>query len=116
MKWQLRILRPFCRDAYLEEIEGDLIERFEKSPSQWLLILMLSKDYSRLILIAIALSIPLVWIGGSSWLDRFATRINIGLDLFLVPALILILVAILTVSQRTLKSAYANPVESLKDE
>ncbi len=41
--WQLKLLRTFCKQEYLEEIEGDLLERLEKRPSQWLLTLEVLK-------------------------------------------------------------------------
>lgn len=36
-KWQIKFLRFFCKSEFLEEIEGDLLERFDRNPSQWLL-------------------------------------------------------------------------------
>ena len=80
------------------------------------IVILLSKDYLKLILIAIGIGMPLIWIGGKNWLDHFAHRISLGLDMLLVPATILLLVAIITVSQRTIKSATANPIDSLRDE
>ena len=80
------------------------------------IVFLLSKDYLKLIVIAILVGMPLIWIGGQNWLDSFAHRIPLGFDVFMVPAIILLLVAIITVSQRTIRSATANPVESLRDE
>ena len=59
---------------------------------------------------------PIIMYWGKSWMDNFAFRTEIGLDLLTVPALILVLVAMITVSYRTYAAANANPVESLRSE
>ncbi|MEM9328863.1 MAG: FtsX-like permease family protein, partial [Bacteroidota bacterium] len=80
------------------------------------LMVLLSNEYLKLILVAVALVIPIVWIGARSWLENYAYRISVGLDLFVVPCCLLLLVAVLTVGQKTLAAATANPVDSLRDE
>lgn len=80
------------------------------------IVLLLSRDYFKLILIAIGIATPVIWIGGQNWLANYANRVSMGIDIFIVPAIVLLLIAILTVSQRTIRSASANPVQSLKDE
>lgn len=80
------------------------------------IVMLLSRDYFQLIFIAIGIAIPVVWIGGKAWLDHYANRISIGVDILVVPAIVLVFIAILTVSYRTIRSASANPVESLRDE
>lgn len=80
------------------------------------LVLLLSKEYVALISLAILAAIPMIWYWGSLWLSNYATRIHIGLDLFVIPALILIIIAALTVSQKTFTTAQANPVDSLRKE
>lgn len=80
------------------------------------LMLLLSKEYFSLLLVASVLSIPLIFYFGNSWLENYAFRIEMGMEFFLVPAFILVVIALLTVSYRTYKTAKANPVESLKTE
>ncbi|MEM7107924.1 MAG: FtsX-like permease family protein [Bacteroidota bacterium] len=80
------------------------------------IVLLLSKEYFLLSAIAIIISSPAIWIMGKAWLANYAYRIPFSPDLFLVPGLIVILMAILMVSHRTLASAKANPVESLRNE
>jgi putative ABC transport system permease protein len=63
-------------------------------------------------LIAIPISYYLI----QSWLGNYASRFDLSLDLFLIPSVFILLVAMLTVGSQTLKSAYANPVDSLKSE
>ena len=80
------------------------------------LMLLLSKEYLKLVLIAITLTIPCVWYLGSYWLNNYAYRINIGFDILLFPAFILLCIALMTVSRRTLLAAKANPIDSLRRE
>lgn len=78
------------------------------------LVFLLSSEYIVLIFLATLVAIPVVWYWGSLWLSNYATRIHIGVDLFVIPVMILIVIAALTVSQKTFTTARANPVDSLR--
>ena len=80
------------------------------------IMMLLSREYLILLLIATVLAIPAVIYWGSSWLENYAFRIDVGFDLFIIPALALLLVSFLTVSHRTYSTAKANPVDSLRAE
>lgn len=80
------------------------------------IMILLTNDYFKLVCVAIGLGTPIIWFGGKSWLENYATRIYLGLDVFLVPAILLLLIAVLTVGHRTIRSASANPVDALRDE
>jgi len=80
------------------------------------LMLLLSREYLILLIIAIALAVPATIIGGRAWLDNYAYRTEIGLDLLLVPGLILLFISVLTVGYRTYDTAKTNPADSLKVE
>ncbi|MDW3193484.1 MAG: FtsX-like permease family protein [Cytophagales bacterium] len=80
------------------------------------LMILLSKEYFRLLALAIILALPLISFIGDKWLENYAFRTNPGPDLYIIPGCILILIAILTVSHRTLVAAQANPVDSLRAE
>ncbi|MFY0608671.1 MAG: ABC transporter permease [Cyclobacteriaceae bacterium] len=80
------------------------------------IIALLSKDFMKLYIIALLVSIPLSWYIMSSWLESFAYRITLGLEVFAVAAFVTFLIAFLTMSFKTIQAALANPVESLKDE
>jgi putative ABC transport system permease protein len=77
---------------------------------------LLSKDFIRLIAMAVVISVPLGWWACDKWLQSFAYRINISWWMFLIAALIVVAIAIVTVSIQTLKAARANPVKSLRSE
>ncbi|MBX2843005.1 MAG: ABC transporter permease [Flammeovirgaceae bacterium] len=80
------------------------------------LMILLSREYLMLLVIAILLAIPLVAIGGNNWLDNYAFKTSMSSDLFLIPPFVLVFIAVFTVSYRTYKSAKANPVNALKKE
>jgi len=80
------------------------------------LMMLLSKEYLVLLCIAILLAVPAILIGGKAWLENYAYKVGIGIDLFLMPGLVLVIVSFLTVSYRTYASARVNPVESLRAE
>ncbi|MDW7694451.1 FtsX-like permease family protein [Flammeovirgaceae bacterium SG7u.111] len=80
------------------------------------LMLLLSKEYFFLLIIAILLAAPVVLIGGNNWLENYAFRTEISIDFILIPALVLVLIAVITVSYRTYRSAKSNPVNALRKE
>jgi len=77
---------------------------------------MLSKDFLRLVLIAITVAFPVIWWTMNNWLDKFAYRIHIGADIFLITGLSIIIITVLTISSQAIKAAVANPVKSLRTE
>lgn len=80
------------------------------------LMILLSREYLVLLLVASLLAVPIIILGGKAWLDNYAYKVGIGAGLFLIPTLVLLVIALLTVSYRTYAAARANPVDSLKTE
>ncbi len=80
------------------------------------IVTLLSKDFVKLVCIAIIIASPLAWYAMNKWLQDFAYRINISWTVFLVTALIAICIALFTVSFQAIKAAIANPVKSLRTE
>ncbi|MEQ8811126.1 MAG: FtsX-like permease family protein [Imperialibacter sp.] len=80
------------------------------------LMALLSKEYLVLLLIASLLAVPLAIWGGQQWLENYAFRIEMGVEFIVIPAFLLLIVSVLTVSHSTWKAASANPVDSLKAE
>jgi len=78
--------------------------------------LLLGKDFVRLVIIAVGIAIPLGWWAANSWLQSFAYRVPISWVTFLFSALIIIAIAVFTMSIQTIKAAIANPVKSLRTE
>src|SRR5688572_18850322 len=80
------------------------------------IFLLLSKDFLKLVIVANLIAIPLVWMMMEKWLSTFAFRIDIGMWIFGIAAVITTLIALLTVSFQSVKAAVANPVNSLRYE
>jgi ABC-type antimicrobial peptide transport system permease subunit len=80
------------------------------------LIALLTKDFLKLVAIAIVLASPLAYLLMSKWLQDFAYRISIGWWVFVIAGVIAILIALVTVSFQAIKAAVANPVKSLRTE
>ena len=80
------------------------------------IVTLLSKDYIKLIFIASLLALPIAYLLIQKWLENYAFRIDIGWWLLLVPVLVVLLIALLTVSFQTIKTALTNPVKSLRYE
>ena len=77
---------------------------------------MLSRDFLKLVVIAIIIASPLAWWVMNKWLQDFAYRINISWWIFVVAGTIALLIAMVTVSLQAIKAAIANPVKSLRTE
>lgn len=80
------------------------------------LVIMLSKDFTKPVLFAIAISVPVSWFLMSNWLDDYAYRIDIGWWVFVLGSGLALLVAWLTVSWQSIKAAMMDPTKSLKTE
>jgi len=79
-------------------------------------VVMLSKDFIRMVLISILIGFPLVgWIM-QQWLQEFAYRISIGTGVFVAAAFCILFITMLTISFQAIKAAIANPVKSLRTE
>ena len=78
------------------------------------LVQLLSRDFVKLVLLALVIAVPLAWWAMNSWLQSFAYRIDLNLGIFALAALLAVVIAILTVSLQSIKAALANPVDSLR--
>ena len=80
------------------------------------LVWILSKGFMGIVALSGLIAIPISYYFIQSWLGNYASQFDINWQLFAIPLLFIIMVAMLTVGAQTLKSAYANPVDSLKSE
>jgi len=78
--------------------------------------LLLTTHFLKWILVAVALGIPIIWLVFSSWLNNFANRITLSWYMFLIPTIVLVAIATLTVSYFTLRAVFQNPSSNLKYE
>ncbi len=80
------------------------------------IVLLLSKSFTKLLLIATVLAAPVGFIGMNRWLQSFAYRIDIHWSVFLYTAIGAILIMWLTISFQSIRAAMTNPVRSLRYE
>ncbi len=80
------------------------------------IVTLLSKDFVKLVLIAIVIASPLAWYGMNRWLQDFAYKITIDWWVFALAGLLAVGIALLTVSFQSVKAALMNPVKSLRSE
>lgn len=80
------------------------------------IITLLSRDFLRLVFMAIMIASPLAWYVMHQWLEGFAYRIDIDWWIFALAGLLAVGIALLTVSYQSIKAALVNPVKSLRSE
>jgi putative ABC transport system permease protein len=80
------------------------------------IVTTLSKDFLKLVMISLCISIPFGYIAANKWLENYPYRITLNLSLFIVAGILVIAIALLTVSFQAIKAAVANPVKSLRTE
>ena len=80
------------------------------------LVYLLSASITRLIIIAIVISVPLSWYAVNTWLAGFAYHIHVSWVIFFVASLAALGIAWLTVSYESIKAAVVNPIKSLRTE
>ena len=80
------------------------------------IVALLSKDFLKLVLIAIVIASPIAWFAMNRWLQDFAYKITIEWWVFALAGLLAVGIALLTVSFQSVKAALMNPVKSLRSE
>jgi putative ABC transport system permease protein len=80
------------------------------------IVTLLSRDFIKLVLIAIVIAAPVAWYIMNSWLQGFAYRISIQWWVFIVAGIIAVLIALFTISFQSVKAALMNPIKSLRTE
>jgi len=69
-----------------------------------------------LVLVALLIAFPLSWWLMREWLNGYAYRVSMGSGIFLISALAMLVITILTISVQAIRAALANPVRSLRTE
>jgi putative ABC transport system permease protein len=78
--------------------------------------LLLSREYTKWVLLGNIISWPLAYFAMRSWLQGFAYRVSIGLLTFIMAGMLVLFIALMTVSYQAIKAAVTNPVEALRYE
>jgi putative ABC transport system permease protein len=79
-------------------------------------ILVLTKDFVKLIIIAFIIAVPVAWYGMNQWLETFAYRTNFNVFTAVAAGALVVLISLLTVSYQSITVAMTNPVDSLRNE
>lgn len=77
---------------------------------------MLSSEFAKLVLVSILFGLPIAYLVTTDWLSSFAYKIDLSPSLFLLSGVVVLIVAIITVSSQSLKAAFKNPIEALRQE
>lgn len=80
------------------------------------IVTLLSTEFIKLIVVAIAIGCPIAWFGMNHWLSDFAYHVDLAWWMFAGAGLLAIFIALLTVSFQSVKAALMNPVKSLKSD
>jgi putative ABC transport system permease protein len=80
------------------------------------IVAMLSKDFLKLIIIAMLIASPIAWWAMIKWLQDFEYRVPVGWSFFAVAGIAALLIALFTISFQAIRAAVANPVQSLRTE
>jgi putative ABC transport system permease protein len=78
--------------------------------------MLFSREYVQLIIVSFLIATPVAYYVVNGWLSNFANHIELQWWLFALPGAIVLLIALLVVSAKSLRVARSNPVESLKYE
>lgn len=84
--------------------------------SVYSILTLLYRDFALLLFVAFIIASPLAWLTTSNWLQGYAFRIGIHWIYFILPFLLIVAIALITVSYQSIKAAIANPVKSLRTE
>ncbi|MTI29583.1 ABC transporter permease, partial [Xanthovirga aplysinae] len=80
------------------------------------IVLILSKNFGKLLIIAFLIASPLAWWGMNKWLQNFHFHTSIGLEIFFMAGILSFLVAWVTLSYHAVKAATDDPVNSIRNE
>jgi putative ABC transport system permease protein len=80
------------------------------------IVMLLSKEFGRLVLIALVLATPVAWWAVSKWLEDYQYKVEIGWSVFALAGVLALFIAWITMSFQSIKAAFANPVKSLRND
>jgi len=80
------------------------------------IVVLLSTDFLKLVIVAAVIAFPVAWFAMNNWLQDFAYRISMPWWIFLFAAIVAALIAFVTISFQAIKAATANPVKNLRSE
>jgi putative ABC transport system permease protein len=100
----------------IEQRKKELSIRKVMGASPLTLVLLITKQFTRLVIISFVAATPVSYYLVKQWLEGFAYRIDIGVSVFIMAGLLSLFIAWITVGYHVFKAAMANPIKSLKHE
>jgi hypothetical protein len=107
--------RGIILDGFQEEVTDHVCSAVEEKMLAGI-VMLLSKELCKLILIAFIIALPVAWYGVDWWLTSYSYKTEIGAGLYFLAGSLIAVIAILTMSYQSIKAAIANPVKSLRSE
>jgi ABC-type antimicrobial peptide transport system permease subunit len=80
------------------------------------LLLLMSKEFLVLVALAFVIAVPAAWWAMNQWLENYTYRVELGVGMFVIVGLIILVIALLTVSLNASKAALSSPVKTLRNE
>jgi len=80
------------------------------------ILLLFTKDFVRLVIIASVIAIPVIYFAAQKWLANYAFHIQLTWFIFIIPPLLLMIITLITISFQSMRAALSNPVKSLRSE
>lgn len=80
------------------------------------IVTLLSLDFAKTVIVAAMVAIPVAYLLMEEWLSDYSVRISLNVWVFLIAVAVVLLLALVTVSFQTIKTAMANPIDSLRQE
>ena len=80
------------------------------------ILILISKEFLKLVLVAFIIAVPITWWFMNNWLDKYTYHIHISIWLFAAVGILIMLLTLAVVSLNTMRAAIANPVKSLRTE
>jgi putative ABC transport system permease protein len=80
------------------------------------IVTILSKDFVKLVILALGIAVPLAWFAANKWLQNYPYRVGLSWQIFAIAGVLVIFIALATVSFQAIRTAISNPVNSLRSE
>jgi putative ABC transport system permease protein len=80
------------------------------------IVVLLSKEFGKLILIAFAIAAPIAWFGVEWWLKNYTYKVEIGMMVYILAGAFAFLIAWITMGYQSVRAASSDPVKSLRSE
>lgn len=95
------------REIGIRKVMGSSVEQ---------IVFLMTKDFTRLIVVAFVIACPITWYAVYTWLNKFAFHVEVNWLTFLMVGVMMLMLALLTISYRAFQAASINPVRALRHE